>query len=160
MLQGVKIFKESIFRDRRGFIWTSWTNKKKYKDLKFNHDKFALSKKNVLRGIHWDTKTWKLISCVYGKIFFVIVDCRPGSTSYLKYSKLILDHKKNESILIPPMFGNAMLCLSDECVLHYKLSYKGTYNDFNKQQSMHWNDLRVKIKWPKKKFILSNRDKT
>ena len=58
------------------------------------------------------------------------------------------------------MFGNAMLCLSDECVLHYKLSYKGTYNDFNKQQSMHWNDLRVKIKWPKKKFILSNRDKT
>ena len=53
-----------------------------------------------------------------------------------------------------------MLCLSDECVLHYKLSYKGTYNDFNKQQSMRWNDSRVKIKWPKKKFILSNRDKT
>src|SRR5210317_1979420 len=110
MLPGKKIFKDTIFKDKRGFIWTSWINKKKYKNLKFNHDKFALSKKNVLRGIHWDTKTWKLISCVYGKIFFVIVDCRPNSRSYLKYSKLILDHRKNENILIPPMFGNAMLC--------------------------------------------------
>ena len=51
-----------------------------------------------------------------------------------------------------------MLCLSNECVLHYKLSYKGRYDDTDKQFSIKWNDKRINIKWPIKKPILSKRD--
>ena len=69
MLDGIKIFKGNNFKDKRGYIWTSWLNKK-YR-INFIQDKFSLSKKNVFRGLHYDEKTWKLISCVYGKIFFV-----------------------------------------------------------------------------------------
>jgi dTDP-4-dehydrorhamnose 3,5-epimerase len=161
MLKGIKIFKNSIFYDKRGYIWTSWKkSNKKFKKLKFIHDKFSISKKNVLRGFHWDKKTWKLISCVYGRIFFVVLNCNRNSKSYLKHNNFFLDHKKNSQILVPPSFANAMLCLSDKCVLHYKLSYRGDYNDSEKQFSIKWNDPKIKVKWPiNKNFILSERDK-
>ena len=70
----LQVFRNSIFSDHRGFYWTSWNNRDHYKNLNFNHDKFSVSKKNVLRGLHGDNKTWKLISCVYGKIYFVVVN--------------------------------------------------------------------------------------
>ena len=54
----IKKFKNSSFRDHRGYYWTNW-KKDKIRSIKFNHDKFSLSKKNVLRGIHGDKKTWK-----------------------------------------------------------------------------------------------------
>ena len=71
-LKNIKEIKGTIFTDKRGFIWTSW--KKNELKLNFNHDKFAVSKKNVFRGLHYDLKTWKLVSCVYGKIFLIIVN--------------------------------------------------------------------------------------
>ena len=87
MLKGIKIFKNSIFYDKIGYIWTSWKkSKKKFKKLEFIHDKFSISKKNVLRGFHWDKKTWKLISCVYGRIFFVVLNCNRNSKSYFKHT--------------------------------------------------------------------------
>ena len=65
-LKEVKVYKSIPFKDYRGQLWTSWELRKINK--KFVHDKFSFSKKNVLRGFHGDKKTWKLISCVYGKI--------------------------------------------------------------------------------------------
>jgi dTDP-4-dehydrorhamnose 3,5-epimerase len=161
MKYSVKKISGSTFKDHRGIIWTSWEkNQKKLKRLKFNHDKFSLSKKYVLRGIHWDKKTWKLISCVYGKFFFVVVNCNEKSNNYLNYKTHILESSKNIQILVPPYYGNAMLCLSKECIIHYKLSYPGKYNDIKNQYSIKWNDPRLKIKWPKmKKKLLSVRDK-
>ena len=64
-LKEVKVYKSIPFKDYRGQVWTSWELRKINK--KFVHDKFSFSKKNVLRGFHGDKKTWKLISCVYGK---------------------------------------------------------------------------------------------
>jgi len=157
MKNEIKIFKNTIHKDSRGFIWTSW-NKKKIK-LKFNHDKFALSKKNVLRGFHGDNKTWKLMSCAYGEILLITVNFNKNSKNYLKIKKIKLSHKSNKSVLIPPKFINASLCLSDECLLHYKLSYSGNYNEVNNQISVKWNDSRINCRWPKNKFILSARDK-
>ena len=68
----IKIINSNNYSDKRGLIWTSWN--KKNLNLNFKHDKFSFSKKNVLRGLHYDNKTWKLISCPYGKIFFVDVN--------------------------------------------------------------------------------------
>ena len=73
MAFNVKVFKNRSFIDHRGYYWTSW-KKGVIKKLKFNHDKFSLSKKNVLRGLHGDKKTWKLISCAFGKFLIVVVN--------------------------------------------------------------------------------------
>ena len=59
--------------------------KKYFKKINFNHDKFSLSKKNVLRGFHCDFKSWKMVSSVYGKLLFVVVDVRKKSKNYLKH---------------------------------------------------------------------------
>ena len=155
----IKIIKNSTFNDNRGFYWTTW-KKNVLKKITFNHDKFSISKKNVLRGLHCDFKSWKLVTCVYGKIFFVVVDMRKNTKNYLKYKSLILTHKKPTMILVPPYYANAHLCLSDKCVFHYKWSYRGKYVDSNKQKSYRWNDPKLKIKWPIKKPILSKRDRT
>ena len=158
MIKGVKKIKSSIFKDHRGNLWTSW--KSKNIKIKFNHDKFSISKKNVLRGMHGDKKTWKLVSCVFGKVFFVVVNCDKKSKQYYKYSSFILDHQKNEQILIPPKFANGFLCLSENCVFHYKLSYKGKYFDVKDQFVVKWNDKKLNIKWPKKSgLIQSKRDR-
>jgi dTDP-4-dehydrorhamnose 3,5-epimerase len=154
----IKIIKESIFKDKRGYYWTSW-NDKKIKKINFNHDKFSISKKNVLRGFHGDNKTWKLMSCVFGKIFFVVVNYDKNSANFLKSYKFKLDHTKNVQILIPPNFANALLCQSKYCVVHYKLSYKGKYFDVDKQFKIKWNSPIINVKWPIKRPILSARDK-
>ena len=75
--------KNKAFKDNRGFYWTSW-KKGSIKKIKFKHDKFSLSKKNVLRGLHGDSETWKLVSCPYGKFLLVVVNCQKKSKDYLR----------------------------------------------------------------------------
>ena len=158
MIKEIKVFKNSTFHDKRGFYWSTW-QKGFLKQIKFNHDKFSISKRKVLRGLHCDFKSWKLVTCVYGKIFFTVVDMRKGTRNYLKYKSWILSHDKPTLILVPPYFANAHLCLSKKCVFHYKWSYKGRYIEASKQNSYRWNDPKIKIRWPIKKPILSSRDK-
>ena len=63
-------------------------------------------------------------------------------------------------ILIPPNYANGHLCLSKECLFHYKLFYRGKYSDVKQQKVLKWNSDSLNIKWPsKKKFISSIRDK-
>ena len=82
----VKKFINKSFIDHRGYYWSSW-KKNPQSFIKYNHDKFSLSKKNVLRGLHGDEKTWKLISCPYGKFLLVVVNCVKKSKDYLKWKK-------------------------------------------------------------------------
>jgi dTDP-4-dehydrorhamnose 3,5-epimerase len=70
-----------------------------------------------------------------------------------------LSHLNRKQVLVPPNFLNGYLCLSKECVFHYKLSYKGNYIDAKNQISINWRDNRLNIKWPIKKPILSKRDR-
>ena len=156
-MKEIKIFKSSIFKDHRGYLWTSW-EKNKIK-IKFNHDKFSISKKNTIRGLHCDFKSWKLVTCVFGKLLLVVVDMRKSSKNYLKSKKIVLSHNKPRLVLLPPYYANAHLCLSHKCVFHYKWSYRGKYMDAQKQKSYKWNDPKLDIKWPLKKPILSKRDK-
>jgi|TARA_B100000780_G_scaffold242901_1_gene185908 dTDP-4-dehydrorhamnose 3,5-epimerase len=158
MTKDFKIIKNSSFKDKRGQLWTTW-KKGLFNKVTFNHDKFSLSKKNTLRGFHCDFKSWKMVTSVYGKFVFIAIDMRKKSKNYLKHTKWILDHKTPKSILIPPYYANAHLCLSDFCIFHYKWSYKGKYVDASDQKSYRWNDPKFKIKWPIKKPILSLRDK-
>ena len=162
ILSDLNIFNTSISTDKRGNIYTSY-HKDSYKsylpeNLFFKHDKFSKSKKNVLRGLHGDVKTWKLISCVYGEIFQVVVDYRSESKNYLKWDKFLLGGNNNKQILIPPNFVNGFLVLSDVAIFHYKLAYEGKYFDVQDQIVVKWNDPRINIEWPIDKPILQERD--
>ena len=157
-LREIKYFKINTFNDLRGQIWTFW-EKKYFRNIDFNLDKFTVSKKNVLRGFHGDTKSYKLVSCIKGKVLNVVVDYRKHSKNYLRYSSFVLNDKNKISILIPPMFLNSWLCLSKDCIYSYEYSFKGDYNDASNQISIKWDDKRINYNWPIKKPILSIRDK-
>jgi dTDP-4-dehydrorhamnose 3,5-epimerase len=155
----VKIFQPDVYTDFRGDLWTIWNKDKFEPQLDFNHDKVSTSRKHVLRGIHGDSKSWKLITCLYGEMYFVVVDNRPESPNYLKWDSLILDNKTRKSVLVPPQFGNAFLVLSEDSVFHYKWAYPGGYPDVEDQFTLKWNDSRLNIDWPINNPMLQKRDK-
>tara|TARA_B100000900_G_scaffold384296_1_gene372997 strand:+ start:315 stop:845 length:531 start_codon:yes stop_codon:yes gene_type:complete len=160
---GLKEFTSDVFEDSRGELWTSYC-KNNYKDkdlkkLKFLHDKFSINKKNVLRGLHGDFSTYKLITCPYGEIFQVAADFRKKSPTFGKYYSTILNQKNKKSLLIPPGVANGFLALTDKSLYNYKLAYRGKYKDANMQFTIQYNDPFFSIKWPKRKYILSERDK-
>ena len=155
----VKIFQPDVYTDFRGDLWTLWNKDKFEPQLNFNHDKVSTSRKHVLRGIHGDSKSWKLITCLYGEMYFVVVDNRPESPNYLKWDSLILDDRTRKSVLVPPQFGNAFLVLSENSVFHYKWAYPGGYPDVEDQFTLKWNDSRLNIDWPISNPLLQKRDK-
>ena len=155
----VKIFQPDVYTDFRGDLWTLWNKDKFEPQLNFNHDKVSTSRKHVLRGIHGDSKSWKLITCLYGEMYFVVVDNRLESPNYLKWDSLILDDRTRKSVLVPPQFGNAFLVLSENSVFHYKWAYQGGYPDVEDQFTLKWNDSRLNIDWPISNPLLQKRDK-
>ena len=153
----VKIIQPDVHTDYRGDLWTVW-NKNNTQHY-FNHDKVSTSRKNVLRGIHGDNKSTKLVSCLYGELYFVVVDNRKDSDTFLQWDHIILDDRSRKMVLIPPGFGNAFLVLSNRSVFFYKWSYEGEYPDVKDQFTIKWNDPRLNINWPIKQPILQLRDK-
>ena len=125
----------------------------------FNHDKISTSRKNVIRGIHGDDKSWKLVTCLYGDLYFVVVDNRENSKTYLQWDWIILNDKNKKMVLLPPGFGNSFCVLSNYSIFMYKWSYDGEYADVDEQFSLKWDDPRLNINWPIKNPILSERDK-
>lgn len=163
LLKGVYVIKPNKFRDLRGEIYTAFTSEAIDKllpsPLRFIHDKFIHSKQNVIRGIHGDTKTYKLATCVYGEVEQVVVDCNENSPTYLKWEKFIINEENQLIILVPAGFGNAHCVRSKEAVYYYKCAYEGEYVDANEQFTYAWNDERIGIDWTTKAPILSERDK-
>jgi dTDP-4-dehydrorhamnose 3,5-epimerase len=160
---GVYILSPSVSEDVRGNIWTSFLKDEVEKllpdGLYFKHDKFSTSKYNVLRGIHGDTKSWKLVTCVYGEIQQVVIDMRQDSPTYQKWQDFIINKNNQQLILIPPNMGNAYYVNSPEVVYHYKYAYNGDYIDTDEQFTVDWDDDKIGIKWLSNTPILSDRDK-
>lgn len=154
----VQIFTPDAFEDIRGDIYTTW-NSNEYPPLNWRLDKFSHSKKDVLRGIHGDDKTWKLINCIHGKFFLAVVDFRRNSKTRFYYDWFILSAENRKQVLVPPGFGNGHFVMSDDCVFHYKLAFDGNYNDVGDQFTLKWNDSMINIDWPHNNPILFGRDK-
>jgi dTDP-4-dehydrorhamnose 3,5-epimerase len=163
IIDGVVTFSPSVNYDERGCIYTSYDknhyDKYMSEPIKFYHDKIAYSKNNVLRGLHGDSKTWKLVSCLNGKIFQVVADMRPDSPSFMKWEGWTLDENNIKEILIPPNLLNGYYVLSPFATYHYKLAYRGAYIDANDQKVVRWNDRDLNIAWPCKDPILQPRDR-
>jgi dTDP-4-dehydrorhamnose 3,5-epimerase len=145
------------FKDHRGEIYTYWNKLEFIQEVEFNHDKFTYSHKNVFRGIHGDFESVKYATCVFGKVFYVFVDNRKDSETYMQFDLVELSQEKKNAILFPPGIGSGALTLSDHSVTAYKLSYPNKYPDVDKQFSLKWNDFN--IEWPVDNMIFSERDK-
>jgi dTDP-4-dehydrorhamnose 3,5-epimerase len=156
--ENVFITQPDSFEDFRG-EYVEIYNQHNYSSIlpsvSFVQDDVSVSSINVLRGIHGDDITWKLISCLYGRIYLVVIDCDIESKTFGKWMSIILSDKNRFQILIPPKYGNAHLSMKDSSIIHYKQS---TYYDRSRQFSYKWNDDRFKINWPISNPILSQRD--
>jgi len=159
-LNGVKIIKPSVFEDFRGQYIETF-NKEDYEkagiDIDFIQDDISVSHHKVLRGIHGDSETWKLVSCHFGSFYLVVLNNDPESDQYLKWDSFTLSDKNRLQVLIPPKFGNGHLVLSEMAIFHYKQS---TYYNQKGQFTYVWNDPKLDIRWPIKYPILSKRDET
>ncbi|MBC70332.1 dTDP-4-dehydrorhamnose 3,5-epimerase family protein [Acinetobacter sp.] len=157
-LDGVLEIQLNNFEDFRGEYIESYNLKEYAKNkinIEFIQDDFSISRKNVLRGIHGDHETWKLVSCIYGSFLLVVVNNDPDHKQYKEHFSIELNDKKRNQILIPPKFGNGHLVLSELAIFHYK---QNTYYNPKGQFTLLWNDKSLKINWPIDNPILSERD--
>ena len=159
-LNGVLKIKLIPFTDFRGKYLEIFNKKlfqKTKKKINFIQDDISISKKNVLRGIHGDNKTYKLITCLYGKFVLVVVNNDKKSKNYLKSESFILSDQNRIQIEVPPKHGNGHFVLSHYSIFHYMQT---NYYDRKSQFTINWKDKRININWPKscKKPIISERD--
>ena len=156
-ISGPLIIKTKIYKDKRGFLKETFRNSF-FKNLNFPFDIMSTSKKNVLRGLHIQTKNQqaKIITVTHGKIFDVAVYLRRNSKTFGKYVSFIMSDKSDFSFYIPKGFAHGFLCLSKKCTINYKCS---EYRDANSERTLLWNDEKININWPIKNPILSKKDK-
>ena len=147
--------KLDTFEDFRGEIWT--IHSKEHTDINFVADKVTISNFSVLRGFHGDPYTAKLITCLAGRFQLSVVDLRRDSETYGNAETYVISDKNPSVVIVPAGCVNAHLCLSDRCVFYYKWSeeYKGPEH----QVTVAWDDPKIKVYWPIKNPILSDRDK-
>ena len=151
------IFHSKSHTDTRGYFRELVLEKNVKNKLRFYV--VSKSKKNVLRGLHFQKKNpqGKFLSVLKGEIFDVALDCRPNSKTFGKHFKIFLSEKNCKSIFIPPGFAHGFLGMKKENIVMYGCTQ---YRNAKSESGIIWNDPYLKIKWPKSKPILSARDKS
>ena len=125
--KGLLIVKQKNNTDRRGNLRETFN--KRFLRKKFVFEYCTTSKKNVLRGFHFQTqfKQSKYVNVVKGKILDVVVDLRKGSKTFGKTFKIILSKKNALGLYIPEGFGHAFLTLEKNTIINYKVSNYYSY---------------------------------
>tara|TARA_B100000214_G_C23742236_1_gene523790 strand:+ start:102 stop:626 length:525 start_codon:yes stop_codon:yes gene_type:complete len=150
------LIESNSFHDSRGYFREISIEKLIKKKLIFTV--VSKSKKNVLRGLHFQRKNpqGKYLSVIKGEIFDVSLDCRPKSKTFGKYYKINLSEKNGKSIYIPPGFAHGFVGLKKENIVLYSCT---NYRNKKSECGIMWNDPTLHIKWPINKPILSAKDK-
>ena len=155
--KGLKIIQQKNNSDSRGSLRETFRKKIiKWDELVFDYA--TTSKKNVLRGFHFQYKFQqaKFVSVIKGKILDCVIDLRKGSKTFGENYRIELSEKNCKSLYIPEGFAHAYYSYSDFNIIYYKLS---NYYEPKFESGILWNDNFIKIKWPKKKPIVSKKDK-
>ncbi|MEW6272302.1 MAG: dTDP-4-dehydrorhamnose 3,5-epimerase [Thermodesulfobacteriota bacterium] len=146
------------FEDFRGEYVETW-NRALYAaagiDVDFVQDDISVSTRDVLRGIHGDDVTWKLVSCLAGRFYLVVVNWDERSPHYRRWEAFTLSERNRLQVLIPPRHGNGHLVLGEQAIFHYKQS---SYYDRARQFTLAWDDPELGIWWPARQPIVSQRD--
>ena len=152
LLKGPLIIKNKVLIDERGYFKESW-NQKKFNEIigsneVFVQDNHSLSYKGVLRGMHYQRapmEQGKLLRCIKGKIFDVLVDIRKDSQTNMKWIGLELDSNNHEQLWVPKGFAHGFLTLTDEAEVQYKTT---EYWSKDHEEIIKWDDPQISIKWP------------
>ncbi len=147
----VLVIEPKVFSDDRGFFFESFNendfSKEVGRKITFVQDNHSLSKKGVLRGLHYQMQQTqgKLVRVVSGAVFDVAVDLRTSSSTFGKWVGVELSAKNKKQLWIPDGFAHGFLVLSD----HAEFLYKTTdYWNAASEQCIIWNDPSLNIKWP------------
>ena len=155
--KGLKVIQQKKIGDSRGNLRETFKKKIiKWDNLIFDYA--TVSKKNVLRGFHFNSKfpQAKFVTVLKGKILDYVLDLRKKSKTFGKSFNIVLSEDNCKSLYIPKGFAHAYYSFSNLNLIYYKLSdyYKPKYED-----GIIWNDNTLKSRWPTKKPIVSMKDK-
>lgn len=146
----VKIIEPTVFGDERGFFLETFS-RVRYEQLlgislNFVQDNHSRSQKNVLRGLHFQTKQaqGKLVRCVLGSVLDVAVDIRPNSPTYRQWVSVILSAENKRQLWIPAGLAHGFLVLSNVADFEYKCT---DYYHPASEQCIIWNDPDLNIDW-------------
>ena len=148
----VIVLEPKVFGDARGWFYESY-NARDFAaatgvNAQFVQDNHSLSKKGVLRGLHYQTEQvqGKLVRVTSGAVFDVAVDLRESSKSYGQWIGVELSAHNQKQLWIPPGLAHAFLVLSDEAQFLYKTT---DYYAPQAERCIAWNDPQIAIDWPK-----------
>jgi len=161
-LKGAFLIKPIVYPDGRGAFSVLFTDdvlKENGAGNCFAMEFLSTSKKNVLRGLHYQAgkaSQAKLVRCVEGEIYDVIVDLRKSSETYGKWASVLLSGKNMLCLFVPKGFAHGYLSLSDASRVMYKVD--APYSPAN-ETGIRFDDADLKIGWPAKDAILSKKDR-
>ena len=163
-IEGLYVIEPQVYGDERGYFVETY-NKEDFLeqglDMEFVQDNQSMSKKGVLRGMHFQINhpQGKLVRVLSGKVFDVAVDIRRGSETYGKWFGVVLSDENKKQFYVPEGFAHGFYVMSDEAVFAYKCT------DFyhpEDEGGIRWDDPKVGIEWPIEdgvEVLLSEKDK-
>ena len=163
-MKNVLVFEHYVFEDHRG-TYEELYNKRDYtkaikneigQEVEFLEDDIAVSSRHVLRGFHGDDRTWKLVTCLRGRFYIVVLNYNKDSENFGQWQSMVLSSENKKQVLVPPNHGHAYVVMSDNAIFHYKQSC--IYEGIDRQFTIKYNDPRFNVWWPIKNPILSDRD--
>lgn len=149
-LPGVLLLTPTIFRDARGAFYEAWNQRQMAEaglPANWVQDNFSVSRKNVLRGIHYQIiqPQGKLVRVAWGAALDVTLDLRRSSPAFGRYVAVELTGENGEMLWIPEGFGHAFLALTDPVCFAYKVT---DYYSPVGERTILWNDPDLSIPWP------------
>jgi len=148
-LKGVKHLTFDSHRDERGEFYESFNgNDFRAAGLEniWLQDNNSVSKRNVLRGLHYQERSpqTKLVRCIEGEIYDVVLNINPDSIDYGKWRSFILSDP-HEALYIGPDYAHGFFVKSEYAVVNYKVN---AYRDANDERGIFWADESLNIAWP------------
>ena len=163
-IEGLYVIEPTVFGDERGYFLETYNKKDMIEaglDMEFVQDNQSMSKKGVLRGLHYQKNhpQGKLVRVISGEVFDVAVDLRKDSKTYGKWHGEILSAENMKQFYISPGFAHGFLVLSDTAEFCYKCT------DFyhpDDEGGLMWNDTDIGVEWPLQdgvELTISDKDK-